>query len=1049
LKKRLLLLFVMALFCISTMTVYAGDETVNVALYQPATASSVMDTAHPADLANDGINDNETYTWWMSKSDDVAAWWQVDLGLTHKIFSIEVVPKIGGGATERKNFRILASNSADFGESVELATVTEDYKELYSLEVNKKEKFRYVRIEKTDTSALSIGEFRVLVRKSDIAQGAEAVSLTGQIPATDEAGRYVLPPDVVGTPYEKSVQLLSALNLMRGYPDGDFMPDESITRAEFSTVVARLLGGEHTLTTRSFVDVKPEHWAYNAIETVAAMKIVNGVDEGIFEPDSTVTTSQVIKMLVSALGYKDAAELSGGYPDGYQKTANRIGLLDDISLKNGENISRGEIAMLVCNALECDILQAVGVGEYLESAAFKGQTVLTEYLHLNKATGIVTGVRGTSLTDVNAKKPDTHLEIDGILYYSEIPNLSQYLGYQVEYYYDNQATTRPEVVAVVISSNNTTLTIDAEDLLEINSRSLTYGQDKEETARLSGEMDVIFNGAALRVYDYEDLLPSSGQVTLIDNDGDLEYDVYIVLDIKNYVVSWVNLNKKTVYTKDAAGSLPLDADESRVSITRKSTGEEVALDVLKEWNILSVMESINTEGEKCYKVIVSDEFVRGQLEEKGNDYLTIAGRKFGIADNFVVSSVELGAKGFFYLDALGKVAAFNGDTTPGEQYGFLRDAGYPDNGLDRKLQFRVFTKKGIFETLIAADKFYLNGALVTDKSTVKAQLETTGMNGTAGQPIYYVVNASGLVTSMETTNGALELCYDAETGVGAAPIASDQAGYYLSVAETFDSVFAYDEETVMVELPPGNVLSSEKDYNLLTSGDLKKSTYYKVQAYDVSDEQIANMLVFLGGASSDAGDSEKLFLVDELSKAADEDGAILYKVSGLYRGNEVSYFIGEDVSVTASDFKQGTVMTLAFKGDEISDYEIKFFPTAKPTDPPAFSVSPLPSECQTARNIRGILGGGFMGYGKVTAKENGLMTVTFSGTTGEEGTSYTHLVVRLSSLEQLYRYDSEEEKITIANANDVLDAKTVGDTDASYVIITADSGLFRECIILD
>ena len=269
-KKRLLLLFVMALFCISTMTVYAGDETVNVALYQPATASSVMDTAHPADLANDGINDNETYTWWMSKSDDVAAWWQVDLGLTHKIFSIEVVPKIGGGATERKNFRILASNSADFGESVELATVTEDYKELYSLEVNKKEKFRYVRIEKTDTSALSIGEFRVLVRKSDIAQGAEAVSLTGQIPATDEAGRYVLPPDVVGTPYEKSVQLLSALNLMRGYPDGDFMPDESITRAEFSTVVARLLGGEHTLTTRSFVDVKPQQFQWRYMPSVPA-----------------------------------------------------------------------------------------------------------------------------------------------------------------------------------------------------------------------------------------------------------------------------------------------------------------------------------------------------------------------------------------------------------------------------------------------------------------------------------------------------------------------------------------------------------------------------------------------------------------------------------------------------------------------------------------------------------------------------------------------------------------------------------------------------------
>lgn len=1048
-KNRMFLLLILALFCLSTMTAFAAEDVVNVALYQPATASSVCDESHTADLANDGINDNEAYTWWMSKSGDTAIWWQVDLGLAYKISGVEIAAKIGGNAAERKNIRILASNKADFGESVEIAAVEGDYGELFSAEVNKKGKFRYIRVEKSDQTVLSMGEFRVLVKKTDITQGAEAVSVAGQMPATDEAGRYVLPADVVGTPYEKAVQLLSALNIMRGYPDGDFMPKESITRAEFATVVTRMLGTVVPAGARTFIDVKPEHWAYSAIETAAKMEIVNGVSDGFFEPDSTVTTSQVIKMLVSALGYGDVAMNGGGFPVGYQNVATKLNLFKGVTLQNGENINRGEIAMLVYNALECDVMNPSVAGEYITSVAYEGKTVLTENLHLSKAKGIVTGVRGTSLTDVNRKKTDDYLEINGEAFTSQIPNLEQYLGYCVEYYYDNMAIETPEVVAVVVASVNSVITIDASELIGFDDYVLTYGADEEEKIDLSKEMDVIFNGVARRTYSYNDLLPTSGQVTLIDNNGDLEYDVYIVLDIQNYIVNWVNLNKKVVYTKDAAGSLPLDVEESRITMTDRSTGAPVALEALEEWNVLSVMESVNTEGEKCYQIIVSSEFIRGQLEGRDDETLTISGRKVGFADNFDVEALEMGAKGFFYLDGVGKVAAFNGDTVPGEQYGFLREVSYPDSGLNRKLQLRMLTKKGVFETLTAAENFYLNGTLVTDKSTVAASLAESGLKGTRSQAVYYVVNASGLVTSVETTKGALKLDYDAENSIGAAPIATDMGGYYLSVAETFDSVFSYNEETMMINLPPGDALESEKDYRLLTAGDIKKSTYYKVKAYDAGTEQVAKMIIFSGGGSTNAGDSEKLFLVDKLVSAVNEEGDVSYKVSGIYRGEEVSYFIGSDVTVKEEDFARGTVMTLAFMGEEIADYQIKFFADKKPDNAPDYCISAKADECQDARNTRGVLGGGFIGYGKVAAKKDGIITVVFEGVTGEEGASYKHLVVRMSALDDMYLYDRDEKKISFADAKDVLDEETVGTADASYVIITADSGLFRECIIFN
>ncbi|MBR6729246.1 MAG: S-layer homology domain-containing protein, partial [Clostridia bacterium] len=733
-NKLIILLTVLALMLTQT-GVFAIEEAVNVALYQTAEASSQVDESHPAELANDGINDNEAYTWWQSAGTDKAAWWQVDLGLAYKLATIELEAKIGGDVAERKNFRVLASNEKDFSESVELATVgDEDYGTVFSLEIAKKEKFRFIRIEKTNQSALSIGELRVFANKAEIKQGAEAVSITGQIPQTGAEGRYVLPADVIGTPYEKAVALLSALNIMRGYPDGDFMPGESITRAEFATVISRILGGAVASSNRSFDDVRPDHWAYDAIETAAGLGIVQGVEPAIFKPDSTVTTPQVIKMLVSALGYGETAEAQGGYPTGYQNMAIKLELYEGVTLKDGEDITRGEIAQLVYNALECDIMRVMGTDEFTTGMAYSGQTVLTEYLHLNKGKGIVTGVSGTSLTNVNRIKDATYLEIGGKAYYSEIPNLEAYLGYHVEFYYDKDEVDEPEVVALLITNRNHTLTLDASELIEIKNMVLTYGLEDEEEAELSEDMDVIYNGVARRVYDYADLLPESGQVTLIDNNGDSSYDVYIVQAIKNYVVSWVNVNKKMVYTKDAAGSLSLDVTEDRISIVDKSTGKDVQLDALQEWNILSVMESVNTEGQKCYKVIVSNEFIRGELEEKDETYLTIAGRRVEVAENFDADALEVGAKGFFYLDGVGKLAAFNGDATPGEQYGFLR-AAKESSGLDRKLELRIFTNQGKFETFALSKTFSLNGNTNLTNAEILESLLESGMNETEAQPV--------------------------------------------------------------------------------------------------------------------------------------------------------------------------------------------------------------------------------------------------------------------------------------------------------------------------
>lgn len=1048
-KRSIILLIVFSLLCSGITVSFANDSAVDVALYQPVTSSSICDEDHPASLANDGINDNETYTWWMSKAGDQSAWWQVDLGLGYKISSIVLEAKIGSSDAERKNIRIVGSTTADFSKQIELGVIgSEGYTDKYSAQINKKDLLRFIRVEKTDAAALSIGEIHVYTNQTEILQGADAISLAGQIPATDEEGRYIIPQDVIGTKYEKAVHLLSSLNIMRGYPDGDFIPTESITRAEFSTVITRLLGGAWTANTRTFVDVTPEHWAYKDIETVAKLGIVSGVSEGVFSPDTPITTPQVIKMLVSVLGYKDLAENKGGYPYGYMEVANQLGLYKNTSIENSETISRGDIAILVYNALECDILKLSSIGDYKESKAYDGETILTEYLNIKKGKGIVDGVRGTSLTGVNSKKDEKFIAIDGTPFTADIPNLQSYLGYYVEYYYLDEDVPQPEIVAIVVSPKNNVLTVDASELIKIEDKKLTYGIEEEEKADLSSDMDVIYNGVARRTYEYKDLLPKEGKVTLVDNDNDYEYDIYIVSAITNYVVGWVNTNKHTVYTKDGMGSLCLDPEIARVSVTHKSTGNSVSLETLREWNILSVMESVNENGQKAIEAIVSDEFIRGHLEVKGKDYVVIAGRTVKVAGNFDIDSLDLGAKGYFYLDAHDKLAAFDGEVTPGEQYGFVRDAEYETSGVDQQLKFRMFTKEGKFETIIASEKFVLNGDPVKDKSAVEKTLKATGMADSEAQVVHYVVNASGFMTSMETTAGDLELKYSPADGIGTSP--RSESGYYLNAAEVFDALFAYGTETVMIKLPANGDLTSEKDYKALTSSDLSKTEYYNsIKVYDVDEHNIANMILFTSGGGQSAAGSYNLFLVDELTLGLDSEGNVLYEVSGIYNGAEKSYFISEEVEITESDFEKGSVLTLAFTGDTITDYEVKLYKKAKPQDAPEFSVSVLPTECQAAISPTGIMGKCFLGYGTVTSKKDGIITIEFAGNGGVDGATYEHLLCRTSSLGRIYRFDEDEKEVYVSNANEILDAQTVGIDDASKVLITADSGNMRQLIILN
>ena len=102
---------------------------------------------------------------------------------------------------------------------------------------------------------------------------------------------------------EKFITELVAIGAVNGYLDGTFKPDNSITRAEFATMMVKGFKLEPG-NGKVFSDTGG-HWAKDSIKTAAAHGIVSGYDETSFGPDDLITREQMAVMI------SKAAHLSG------------------------------------------------------------------------------------------------------------------------------------------------------------------------------------------------------------------------------------------------------------------------------------------------------------------------------------------------------------------------------------------------------------------------------------------------------------------------------------------------------------------------------------------------------------------------------------------------------------------------------------------------------------------------------------------------------------------------------------------------------------------
>ncbi|MBP6921259.1 peptidoglycan DD-metalloendopeptidase family protein [Candidatus Gracilibacteria bacterium] len=156
-----------------------------------------------------------------------------------------------------------------------------------------------------------------------------------------------------------SISYFGRLNIIKGFDDGTFRSDKSVTRSELLGIVLKSLDiaphGE--IVTGIFQDVPSEHWVNPLISEAVKRKIVS-TEREVFEPNRPVSRVEFLAILALASGEEIPLGITKSWTDvswshwshKYAQFALKYKLIDDTegnTFKPNQPISRGEIAEAV------------------------------------------------------------------------------------------------------------------------------------------------------------------------------------------------------------------------------------------------------------------------------------------------------------------------------------------------------------------------------------------------------------------------------------------------------------------------------------------------------------------------------------------------------------------------------------------------------------------------------------------------------------------------------------------------------------------------------
>ncbi|CAH1192893.1 hypothetical protein PAECIP111891_00457 [Paenibacillus allorhizoplanae] len=199
-----------------------------------------------------------------------------------------------------------------------------------------------------------------IVNEKDLIQSieskvTEALKSNAKIELSDTKGHWA----------EKTIGKFVKLKVIDGYEDGSFHPDDNITRAEFGAMIARVFNISSSANHSLALNDIDSHWAKSVIEKLASAGVIAGYEDGTFRPDQTISREEMVVILSRVVNLskldKDASKGNlTDLADASSYAVNQIKEAAEAGIINGKeegifdphgNSTRSEALTVILNAL--------------------------------------------------------------------------------------------------------------------------------------------------------------------------------------------------------------------------------------------------------------------------------------------------------------------------------------------------------------------------------------------------------------------------------------------------------------------------------------------------------------------------------------------------------------------------------------------------------------------------------------------------------------------------------------------------------------------------
>ena len=237
--------------------------------------------------------------------------------------------------------------------------------------------------------------------KRALSLGLTAAMISGLMVMGSSAASYA---DVTSEDNQEAIEVLESVGIMIGDENGNFNPDQNVTRNEMAVVMANLM--EYNVAsykdTSPFTDVPS--WAEPYVAACWTNGITAGYSDTIYGGSDTVTTAQAALMLMKALGYfQYASDFGSDWQLATTRQGNAIDLFNGVDSGVTQAMTRNDVAQLVLNTLRAGTVTASTDGSWSIGDVTINNNVQYSYVTSNQtyATAIDDARSTSNTTDAN------------------------------------------------------------------------------------------------------------------------------------------------------------------------------------------------------------------------------------------------------------------------------------------------------------------------------------------------------------------------------------------------------------------------------------------------------------------------------------------------------------------------------------------------------------------------------------------------------------------------------------------------------------------------